>query len=89
MSLSANSSRRIRSTDLHVDPEARPGWTSGAVRLPDIGERVYCTEGPAEVTRVLGKVSDGSRLLELQLPDPAARPFYAAASNVLVDPARY
>ena len=39
------------------------------------------------VTAVLGKTGDGSRLLEIKLTDPAARPFFAAASNVLVAPA--
>jgi hypothetical protein len=40
----------------------------------------------AEVVKVLGKTGDGSRLLELRLPDTSAKPFFAAASNVLVAP---
>jgi hypothetical protein len=82
-----NSSRRLTDSELYVDPEARPGWTSGIERIPRQGEEVYCASGPAEVVRVLGKTGDGSRLLELRLPDPKAKPFFAAASNVLVKPA--
>jgi hypothetical protein len=40
----------------------------------------------AQVVRVLGKTGDGSRLLELKLPDTSAKPFFAAASNVLISP---
>lgn len=81
-----NSSRRIRPADLQVDSEARPGWSSGSERLPEVGEQVYCTAGMAEVVRLLGKTGDGSRLLELKLPEDGAKPFFAAASNVLVSP---
>jgi hypothetical protein len=81
-----NSTTRLRTTDLRVDPAARPGWRSGAERTPVIGESVYCTGGMAEVVRVLGKTGDRSRLLELKLEDPGTKPFFAAASNVLVPP---
>lgn len=82
-----NSSRRITPADLHVDSDARPDWVSGADRVPGVGEEVFCTQGLAQVVRLLGKTGDGSRLLELKLPDEAARPFFAAASNVRVAPA--
>ncbi|HEX5726963.1 MAG TPA: hypothetical protein VFX98_15920 [Longimicrobiaceae bacterium] len=88
MSWLQNSSRRIKPADLHVDQAAHPEWASGAERIPSVGEHVYCTGGLAEVVRLLGKTGDGSRLLELRLPDmPASKPFFAAASNVLVAPA--
>jgi hypothetical protein len=51
-----------------------------------VGEEVCCAEGVATVNRLLGKTSDGSRLLELILPDRPRHPFFAAASNVLVAP---
>ena len=44
---------------------------------------VYCTEGPAEVIRVLGRTSDGSRLLELRC-SARPQPFFVSSSNVLV-----
>lgn len=83
----ANSSRRIRQDDLKVSASAeRPDWISAADRLPDPGEQVCCAEGMAEVNKVLGKTSDGSRLLELILPDRPKHPFFASSANVLVAP---
>lgn len=79
-------SKRMTDAELYVDTEARPGWRTGADRIPQVGEEVYCAGGPGEVIRVHGKTGDGSRLLELRLPDPKAKPFFAAASNVLVAP---
>ena len=81
---SANSSRRIRAADLRVDPGSRPGWEIAENDVPPKGERVYCTEGEAEVVRVCGRTSDGNRILELRILERIAPPFYAAASNVLV-----
>ena len=87
--MSANTSRRIRKDDLVVDrADGRTHWRTGADRIPVADDRVYCTEGMAEVVRVLGRISDGSRLLELRLIDRQAPPFFAAASNVLVQPRR-
>ena len=82
----ANSSKRLRNADLRVDADAHPGWEAGNPRTPAAGETVLCTEGSAEVIRVCGKTSDGSRLLELRLLDRVAPPFFAAASNVLQSP---
>lgn len=79
--------RRVEDSKLRVKTEERPDWSSGAEVLPEVGGQVYCTEGVAEVVRILGKTGDGSRLLELRLPDPKAKPFFAAASNVLTAPA--
>lgn len=84
----SNSSNRIHAADLRVSREDRPGWSTGAERTPSVGEEVYCTQGLGEVARLHGKTGDGSRLLELRLPDPKAKPFFAAASNVLVRPDR-
>jgi hypothetical protein len=81
-----NSSKRLTDAELYVCRDARPGWMTGAEQLPREGEEVYCVRGAAEVARILGKTGDGSRLLELRLPDPKAKPFFAAASNVLVAP---
>ncbi len=85
--MASNSARRLRNADLQIDPSVKPGWVSGAARVPQPGETVHCTEGEAEVVRVLGRTGDGSRLLELRLLEKTAPPFYAAASNVLVRPA--
>jgi hypothetical protein len=83
----ANSSRRTPLASLRVAAsEERPDWISATDRLPALGEQVLCTEGMAELTKILGKTSDGSRLLELVLPERPRHPFFAAASNVLVAP---
>ncbi len=83
-----NSSRRARLVDLQVAAsEDRPGWISATERTPAVGEKVCCAEGMGEVTRLLGRTSDGSRLLELILPDRPRHPFFASAANVLVAPA--
>jgi len=74
-----------RAEDVRVDPILRPGWISGADRLPNPGEDVYCAEGPAEVVRLLGKTESG-RLLELKVADGRRTPFFAAAANILVQP---
>ena len=76
----------LNPADLRMDRSARPGWPTGAEELLSIGQHVYCTEGMAEVVRVLGKTGNGSRLLQLKLLDRTASPFHAAASNVLVAP---
>jgi hypothetical protein len=87
MGIASNSSRRISRESLRVaSSEERPDWISATVRLPDVGETVCCAEGMAEVSRVLGRTGDGSRLLELVLPERPRHPFFAAASNVLVAP---
>jgi hypothetical protein len=81
-----NSSRRITEQNLRVDGAVNPDWVTGTERLPKVGEEVQCAEGNAQVLRVLGRTGDGSRLLELGLPDRPKHPFYAAASNVRVSP---
>lgn len=87
MSNLINSSRRITGSSLRMDGELHPGWIPGTERNVEPGESVLCTGGPARVVKVLGKTSDGSRLLELQLHEGKHPPFFACASNVLVAPA--
>lgn len=87
--MNANNLNRVNLSDLQVKRNEHPDWPTGAERVPDAGEQVFCVEGVAEVVKVLGRTGDGSRLLELKLvDDPKAKPFYAAASNVLVQPAQ-
>lgn len=81
-----SAARRVHNTELHVDREARPDWVSGVERMPTLGEEVYCAVGVGEVAAILGKTGDGSRLLEIRLPLSGSKPFFAAASNVLVAP---
>ena len=81
-----NNARRIRAEDLLVHVDDRPGWVSATERTPRVGEDVYTTAGAGVVTALLGKTGDGSRLMQIQLEDTAAKPFFAAASNVLVAP---
>jgi len=74
---------RVSRDSLRISSVAPSGWEPSSGRVPDVGEQVYCTEGPAEVVKQLGRTSDGSRLLELRCGD-RAQPFFAASSNVLV-----
>ncbi len=86
MSNMINSSRRIPGSSLRVDGDLHPGWVPGTARDVELGESVLCTGGLARVVRILGKTSDGSRLLELQLDEGKNPPFFACASNVLLPP---
>ena len=86
MSVQMNRSRAVSGHELRVDQTLWPGWIVGSDQLPGIGDEVKCAEGSARVVRVLGRIGDGSRLLELVLPDRPKHPFFAAASNVLVAP---
>jgi hypothetical protein len=81
-----NSSRRIERGSLEVDHGARPDWITATDRLPVAGEEVFCTGGLAVVIKVLGRTGDQSRLLELKLVEGDGKPFFAAASNVLIPP---
>lgn len=82
----SNSSRRMRVEEYRVSPVDRPGWVRGSTRLVAVGEEVYCAAGCGKVASVRGRTGDGSRLLQIQLVDDHAAPFFAAASNVLVLP---
>ena len=72
--------------DVRVDPITNPGWITALDRLPSPGERVHTHEGGATVVAILGKTSDGGRLLELAMDDGRKHAFFAAAANVLVHP---
>ncbi len=77
---------KIGRDTLTVHLEQQPDWVAATERALIIGERVLCAEGFGELARILGKTGDGSRLLELVLPDRPKQPFFAAASNVLIAP---
>ena len=68
---------------LRVSSREPPGWQPASGRVPEVGDVVYCTSGPATVVKVLGRTSDGSRLLELRCADQP-QPFFASSSNVLL-----
>ena len=67
---------------LRIASMAVAGW-GAADRMPGVGDEVQCVDGVAEVIRILGRTSDGSRLLELKLRGRPSPPYFAAASNVL------
>ena len=71
---------------LNVNIDEQPDWIIATERPLVVGERVLCAEGFAELSKILGKTGDGSRLLELILPDRPKHPFFAAASNVRIAP---
>lgn len=76
---------RVSRDSLRITSLERDGWHADPEKVPEVGQTVYCVEGEAEVVKVLGKTSDGSRLLELCLPDRPKTPFFASSSNVLVE----
>jgi hypothetical protein len=78
----SNSSRASRD-ELRISSVEPAGWEPSSGRIPRVGDYVYCTEGPAQVVKLLGRVSDGSRLLELRRSDETA-PFFASSANVLL-----
>jgi hypothetical protein len=83
--VAAQNTSEVRRAALRIASVEPVGWEGVSGRTPGVGEQVYCLEGPGEVVKVLGRVSDGSRLLEIRLPDRKP-PFFAASSNVLVRP---
>ena len=82
----SNLPRPRPNAELRIDRAAHPGWSTGAERVPRVGDEVLCSAGAGEIAALLGKTSNGSRLLEIRLDAPDAPPFYAAASNVLISP---
>jgi len=72
-----------RRDSLRIASVDRPGWDQRVERVPRVGDDVWSVDGVAEVVRVLGRTSDGSRLLELRLLDRPKPPYFASASNVL------
>lgn len=73
---------RVSRDSLRISSVDQPGWEPSPGRVPDVGEYIYCLAGPAEVVRLLGRTSDGSRLLELRCED-RTQPFFASSSQVL------
>ncbi len=73
---------RVPRTLLDISSHPREGWDVSE-RTPPIGTEVLSVEGLATVVRILGKVSDGSRLLELRIVGREGPSFFAATSNVL------
>jgi hypothetical protein len=82
----SNSIRRMRRSEVEIDRAQRPNWMTGDERELVPGEEVLCTAGIAHVTSVHGRTGGGSRLVELRLAEEGAKPFFAAASNILVAP---
>lgn len=79
--------RKPRGTrDVRVDRATHPEWVTAMDRLPGRGEHVLTHEGAATVVAILGKTSDGGRLIELAMDDGRKHPFFAASANVLVQP---
>jgi hypothetical protein len=74
---------RVPRDSLRISSIERPGWRLSPDRVPEPGEQILCLDGQAEVVRVLGRTSDGSRLLELRC-ESRPQPFFASSSNVLV-----
>lgn len=68
---------------LRVDTALRPGWIRGTDRTPVVGEPAYCVGGEGAVAALHGRTGDGSRLVEIRFGD-GKKPFYAAASNILL-----
>ena len=67
---------------LQISSHPQDGWEVSEA-TPTVGTTVFSIEGMAEVVRVLGKVTDGTRLLELKIKDREGPSFFAATSNVL------
>jgi hypothetical protein len=74
---------RVARDSLRISSIEPPGWEPTSGRIPTVGDTIYCVDGPAEVVKVLGRTSDGSRLLELRCTS-RPQPFFASSSNVLV-----
>jgi hypothetical protein len=79
-----NNTARVRRDSLRVGTVDVPGWEPAVGHLPKVGETVRCVEGEAEVIKVLTRLSDGGRLLELRLSSQPKVPFFAASSNILI-----
>ena len=78
-----NSSARVKLEALRASSIAMAGWSVSPDRIPIVGEFVHCVDGRAEVVRLRGRTSSGSRILELRVEGSDGKAYYAAASNVL------
>lgn len=81
--MTQSNTSRVSRDSLRISSVERIGWEPSSGRIPTVGDIIYCTDGPAQVVKVLGRTSDGSRLLELRCDD-RPQPFFASSSNVLV-----
>ena len=82
--MSQDNTSRISRDSLRISSTEPPGWQPPATgHVPNEGDTVYCTQGPAEVIRVLGRTSDGSRLLQLRCAH-RTEPFFVTSTNILV-----
>jgi hypothetical protein len=77
-------SSRVSREALRISSVEPRGWQPASGRVPKVGDFVYCTNGPAQVVKLLGRTSDGSRLLQLRCGEDS-QPFFASSSNVLVE----
>jgi hypothetical protein len=68
---------------LRISSVDAAGWEPASGRVPKVGDFVYCTDGPARVVKLLGRTSEGHRLLELRC-DGETHPFFASSANVLL-----
>ncbi len=80
--MAAGNTSRTRREELRIEGHEEEEWQVSQT-TPAVGDTVRTVEGVAEVVRVLGKVSDGSRLLELKFTERDAPSYFAATSNVL------
>ena len=85
--MASGNTSRTRREELRIESHATDGWEV-ATETPALGDAVMTVQGKAEVVRILGKVSDGSRLLELRLVNQEGPSYFAATTNVLQRRAR-
>jgi hypothetical protein len=77
-----NNSSGARREQLRISSHPLAGWAVSD-QPPSVGSVVVSVDGYAEVMRVLGRLTDGSRLLELKFLGEKRPPYFAATSNVL------
>jgi len=76
----------IRLNDFRVDAVGHPGWARADSRPLLAGEEVLCAGGMGTVKEVHGRTGDGSRLVQVCFSEAGKKPFFAAASNLLLPP---
>ena len=81
--MASQNTSRVRAETVRIGSTVYPGFHAAPDYVPQVGEGVQTTEGPAEVIRVLTRVT-GGRLLELRLDNRPTPPFFAASNNVLI-----
>jgi hypothetical protein len=76
----------IRLNDFRVDAIGHPGWARADSRPLLAGEEILCAGGMGTVKEVHGRTGDGSRLVQVCFSEAGKKPFFAAASNLLLPP---